>query len=161
MLSLFLLVSIIIASVMAKRLHRLLCATALIFPVILHEVFLSSMAGEYFTMTQAQIYYIGSMGLSMLSIGLLQLIKPNGKRSELVVHLQIICLLFMLANFAGFWLWYSYLPVGVYNGFCAVLVVVEALRLIVQTGGDKKDGIDGHFYSWLSNDNKRGMGNRG
>ncbi len=160
MLSIFLLSAIIIASIMAKRIHRLLCAMAIIIPVIIHEVFLVGLGGEYFSMSQAQLYYIGSMGLSMLTIGFLQTIKPNNKRSEIVVHLQIVSLLFMLANFAGFWLWYSYLSVEVYNAFCVILAVVEVLRLIIHTDGDKKDGIDNHFYSWLGDDDKRGMGHR-
>lgn len=164
MLSVFLLSSIIIASILAKNSHRLLASIAILIPFLLHEVFLAGIGGEYFTLDQAQLYYIGSMALSMLTIGLLGLIKnilKTPKHAQLVVHLQIIALLFMVVNFSGFWIWYAYLPVGTYNTICVILALAEVVRLIIQTDGDKKDGIDNHFYGWNGDDNKRGMGGSG
>jgi len=161
MLSLILLSLVAVVNFICGWSHRLLCATALIIPFLLHWLFLSNLGGEYFTMEQAYIYYVGSMGLSMLTIGLLGLIKGIEKtstHSQMVIHLQFISLLFLIANFSGFFLWYSYLPVDVYQSLCVILSLLEVARLLIKTDGDKKDGIDSRGNNWLVNASQRRMG---
>jgi len=145
-----LLVFVVMLSLAGQAWHRLLCAIMVIIPTIIHYYFFDSETGA--------VYYGSAMGFSALTIALLQFIKPNGKPSELVVHLQIISYALLMANIAGYFMWYAYISPAWYNGICLFLAVIEAARLLIHTDGDKKDGIDGRYYNFNNNANKRGLG---
>ena len=147
-----LLIAVMLA-VTGQQWHRLLCTICVIVPTITHYYWFDSTTGA--------VYYGSAMAFSSMSIALLQFVKPNEKHSELVVHLQIISLAFVIVNFIGYFIWYAYMSPIVYNWLCLLLAVIEAARLLIHTNGDKEDGIDGRYYNRHDNDNKRGLGSRG
>lgn len=144
-----LLMAIMLAAT-GQQWHRLLCALCLIIPSIAHY--------HWFNDTTGAVYYGSAMAFSSMCIALLQFIKPNKKPSQLVVHLQIISLAFVITNFIGYFIWYAYMSPMVYNWLCLLLAVIEAARLLIHTDGDKEDGIDGRYYNRHDNNNKRGLG---
>lgn len=147
-----LLLAAIAASTINKCWHRVKCALAVLVPTALHYAF--------FNHFDTAGYYLSAMACNAISIGLLDIIK-RGTATRLIVHLQVISFAFMLLNFAGAMIWYSYLSPSWYNALCLVLAVAEALRIFVHTDGDRRDGIDSRYDNWESNANKRSMGGRG
>jgi len=143
----------VMLSVAGQQWHRLLCTICVIVPTIAHYYWFDSTTGA--------VYYGSAMAFSSMSIALLQFVKPNEKRSQLVVHLQSISLAFVIVNFIGYFIWYAYMHPMMYNWMCLLLAVIEAARLLIHTDGDKEDGIDGRYYNRHDNDNQRGLGSRG
>lgn len=148
-----LLVMALVFSLFSKQWHRFFCVVMIVMPTAIHYYFFNESTGA--------VYYGSAMAFSAMAIALLQLIKPNEKPSQLVVHLQVISFLFLIVNFIGYFIWYAYMPPTWYNSLCLVLAVIEAARLIIHTDGDKQDGIDGRYYNWNFNATKRRMGSGG
>lgn len=144
---------VLVLSLSGHQWHRLLCAVMVIIPTVLHYFFFNDETGA--------TYYGSAMAFSAMAIALLQFVKPNGKPSQLVVHLQIISYLFLVANIAGYFMWYAYMKPDPYNYLCLILSIAEAARLILHTNGDKKDGIDGRYYNFNRSTDKRSLGSGG
>lgn len=143
----------IILSTVGQQWHRLLCGLCIIIPTLAHY--------HWFNESTGAVYYGSAMAFSSMGLALLQFVKPNKLRSQLVVHLQLASLAFVVINFIGYFMWYAYMSPMMYNWSCLVLAVIEAARLLIHTNGDKEDGIDGRYYNRNSNDTKRGLGSRG
>lgn len=148
-----LLLIVVVLSLAGHAWHRLLCAVMVIIPTAIHYYFFNESTGA--------VYYGSAMAFNAMAIALLQFVKPNGKPSQLVVHLQLISYAFLVANIAGYFMWYAYISPAWYNNTCLLLAVIESARLLIHTDGDKSDGIDGRYYNFNHNDDERGLGNRG
>ena len=148
-----LLVCAIIVTLSNKQWHRLACAFAIVIPTYAHY--------KFFDLSTGWEYYGSALLASIVTIAFLQLVKPNEKPSQLVVHLQIISIALSVVNLVGYIMWYEYYSPIWYNSFVLFLVVVEVLRLFLHTDGDKQDGTDGVYYNWVARHNRGHMGRIG
>ena len=147
-----LLVAAILAFSVNTQWHRLKCALCVFIPTLIHTIWLNDAGGE--------AYYLSAMAFNGMTIAALDLIKRKTATS-LLTHLQIISFVFMLANFAGYAMWYAYMAPDMYNWATLSLSVCEVVRLLIHTNGDKKDGIDSRSNHRQSDANERGLGSRG
>jgi len=133
--------------------HRVACAFSIILPTYVHY--------KYFDNADGWVYYGTAFSASAITLALLQLVKPNKQHSQLVVHLQVISICLMIINLLGYVMWYTYLPPQWYNAFVLAFALAEVVRLFLHTDGDRKDGTDGVYYSWISRHNDSNLGSRG
>lgn len=143
----------ILATALNKQWHRLACAFAIIIPTYAHY--------SFFDLASGWEYYGSALLASIVTVALLQMVKPNDKPSQLVVHLQIISIVLSAVNLGGYIMWYEYYSPLWYNSLVLILVVVEVLRLFLHTDGDKQDGTNGVYYSWIARHNRGHLGGRG
>lgn len=137
-----------------KHWHRLKCAFALIIPAFSFSYFCADLDDFAF--------YGSAMAANAVAIGLLELIKRrNSPPSPLLVDLQIISLIAMGVNFFGYVMWFSYISPIWYDSLFLVLSVIEAIRLIKITDGDKVHGTDDRYDTRDFYAGKRGVGSRG
>jgi len=148
-----LLLGVILFTFFKQQWHRLACAIAVSIPTYVHY--------RYFDLATGWEYYGSAIGFSILVIALLQIVKPNEKPSQLVVHLQIISLMLAIINLTGYIMWYEFHSPVWYNNLVLVFAIVEVLRLILHTNGDKQDGTNGVYYSWIARHNWGRLGGRG
>ena len=104
---------------------RLFAALVFVGVALLHEWLLSGATG---------LEYYGSAALFDLAI----IILTSGIRPlpRMVLYLHIICLVSILANFGGFWLWYSFHPSIVYDLTFVAIYAWALFVLIKRTGCD-------------------------
>lgn len=106
----------------APRLYAALVFSSIIYA---HEYFMSSADG---------LLYYGSAALfDLIAVVILGMINPLPK---MVLRLQVICMLFIFVNFAGWLLWFTYKPPFYYDLACAVLFAATLVALLLR---DKKD----------------------
>lgn len=141
----------ILAFLLNGQKHRLKCALAVFTPTVIHFVFLDDLGGES--------YYLSAMAFNAISISLLEFVR-RGTATHLITDLQIISMVFMACNFVGYIVWYFYYPPTLYNIAIYAIALIEAVRLLIHTKGDRVDGIDGRVNHRRSNDSERGLGSR-
>lgn len=139
----------ILAFLLNGQKHRLKCALAVFTPSVIHFAFLDDLGGES--------YYLSAMAFNAISISLLEFVR-RGTATHLITDLQIISMVFMACNFVGYIVWYFYYPPTLYNIAIYAMAFIEAVRLLIQTKGDRVDGIDGRVNNRHTDDAERGLG---
>lgn len=130
----YLLYSLVVVAFIQPNAPRFFAALAFVSITFLHEVFLSGCDG---------LAYYGSAALfDLLIIAVTSGIRPVPK---MVLSLHRICLVSMLANFAGWVIWFAYLPPFVYDA-TFVAIYVWALMILIRRNGQDVGGYT--LASW-------------
>ena len=131
-----LLVALVIAALTQPNAARLFAAVAFVGITIAHEFILSG--------TDGAMYYGTSAALDLSIIAITSKINPIPK---MVLTLHKVCMVSIMANFAGWILWFLYLPPTLYD---ASFVVIYTITIVTLLGRSALDV--GHFalHRWIS-----------
>jgi len=131
-----LMIAIVIVAFLQPNAPRLFAAVSFISFLLAHEFFMYGYEG---------LQYYGSAALFDLAIIILTSgINPVPK---MVLSLHKICMVSIVANLAGYLLWYYYLPLTAYN---ATFVVINVWTLIILIKRNNLDVGDYTVDSWSS-----------
>jgi hypothetical protein len=117
--------AVAVAACFQPNAPRLFAALIFVAFALLHEWLLADATGLR--------YYSSAALFDLAIIVLTSGIRPLPK---MVLHLHIVCMVSVLANFGGFWLWYSFHPSIVYNLTFVAIYAWALFVLIKRTDRD-------------------------
>jgi len=131
-----LLIALVIASLRQPNAPRFLAAVAFVGMTLAHEFFFSGSEGA--------MYYGTAAAFDLAMIAMTSKINPIPK---MVLNLHKVCLMSIVVNFAGWVMWFLYLPPTLYD---ASFVVVYTLAVVALFSRGREDVGDFALDSWYS-----------
>lgn len=116
---------------MNSRPSRCLCLMMFVAVSLLHHITLGDADGF--------IYYASAAFFDLVVIFLLSRITVIHVH---VLFMQVICLLFIIANCAGWVMWYLYMPPTYYNLACYALYIAAILILLKRGGNGRNTTVN-------------------
>ena len=128
--------ALVVGILFQQNSQRLYAACVFSVVIYFHDLLLSDSDGL--------IYYGSAALFDLLIVIMLGMILNIPK---IVLRLQIISFLFIVVNFIGWLMWYSYQPPLVYDTLCAILFSLAFITLLLR---DKKDVGGFTMAGWRS-----------